>query len=311
MGYRVGQDRNNAGILRRLFGRRGIVDSCGRQAAVLAVSSGKGGTGKSFVASNLAVALSQQGKRVALIDCDFGLGNAHLLMGINPRWTLQHVLSQQVPIENVITETELGPDLIPAGSGISRLADLSENDMFALAHGLEHIAAAYDVLLLDSAAGISPQCLLTLLLAERVLLVTNPEIAALTDAYALIKCLARQPRRPAVSVVVNRVPSPNVGRVTFDKLANVAGKFASYEMHYLGEILDDPRVTQRRLGQPPLLTSHPDCPAARSLVAIASALGAGPDGLGPRDLDARAGMMQRYQTHAAARMRRTSRSNGG
>jgi len=285
--------------LRRLFGRGQSTDSIGREAAVIAITSGKGGTGKSFVSTNMAVALSRAGRRVALVDCDFGLGNAHLLLGVNPRWTLQHVLDQQMAMDEVVISTSFGPSLVPAGSGISRLADLSDTDMLALATGLASLARRYDVLLLDTAAGISPQCLLTLMLAQHVVLVTNPEIAALTDAYALVKCMARQPARPAISVVINRAPRRGLGEVTFEKLANVSSRFASCEMRYLGEIPDDPAVTQRRLGQPPLVDSHPECEAARCIRGVIRELTAAADGLRPRRVGPRDGLVHRCRVHSA------------
>lgn len=297
MGSRISRNGDHDGILRRLFGGRGDAAPGVREAAVIAITSGKGGTGKSFLATNLGVALSQIGRRVTIVDCDFGLGNAHLLLGVNPRITLQHVLGQQLAMSEVVMRTPYGPNLVPAGSGISRLADLSEHQLFLLAQGLGQLAQQSDVLVLDTAAGISPQCLFTLLLCCHVVLVTNPEIAALTDAYALIKCLARQHAHPTVSVIVNRVPRRGLGQLTFDKLANVSRRFAMCEIHYLGEIPDDPGVTQRRLGQPPLLVSDPDCEAARCVKSIIEKLQRFTSGLWPSRSSTPDGLMQRFRVH--------------
>lgn len=289
---RIHEDEND-GILRRLFGRRPSALR-GREAAVIAISSGKGGTGKSFVATNLAVALSRSGRRVLLVDCDFGLGTAHLLLGVNPRLTVQHLLNRQVTIEEVVVATPFGPDLVPAGSGISRLASLSPQEMLVVAESLASLAGAYDVVLLDTAAGISPQGLLTLLLSRQVVLVTNPEIAALTDAYALIKCLARQASPPDIGVIVNRVAARGMGVVTHRKLAHVSGRFVRYEPRYLGEIPDDPDVTQRRLGQPPLIASHPECGAARGIAEVVNALVAAGD-LHPTTGTSGSGLLHRFR----------------
>lgn len=300
---RIPQDGKNDGILQRLFGGRGPVSPDPRGARLIAVSSGKGGTGKSFVATNLAVAMSRADGRVGIVDCDFGLGNAHLLLGVNPRVTLQHVLTRQVPVERALTQTEYGPSLLPAGSGISRLADLSEEEVFVLADALSRIAISHDALVLDTAAGISPQSLMTLLLTQHVVLVTNPEIAALTDAYALIKCLARQPERPTISVIVNRVPSAGMGAVTFDKLSNVSWRFARCEIHYLGEIPDDASVTQRRLGQAPLVSSDPDCETAQCIRNILDELRKFTGGLSPSQAASRDVLMRRCRAHRSARVR--------
>ncbi len=239
---------------------------------VIAVASGKGGTGKSFLVTNLAVALHRSGRRVAVVDCDFGLGNAHLLFGINPRLSMQHLLGGTASVAEVLAATPHGPNLVAGGSGISSLAELDENHFGLLGRSLGVIARSHDVVLLDCAAGLSTQSLLTILAAEHLLLVTNPEIAALTDAYALVKCLARQPRVPDIHLVVNRVPEVGQGRPTFERLAEVTRRFVGRSLHYLGEVAENPGVSHRRLGQPPLIVSHPECVEARSVQAIMHAL---------------------------------------
>jgi flagellar biosynthesis protein FlhG len=125
---------------------------------------------------------------------------------------------------------------------------------------------------MDAAAGISPQSILTLLAAHHVALVTNPEIAALTDAYALIKCLSSHACRPQISVVVNRVTAAGQGQATFQKLADVARRFSHCEIHYLGAIAEEPAVTHQRLNQPPLVVSHPTCHAAQAIFTIQARL---------------------------------------
>lgn len=235
------------------------------EARIVAIASGKGGTGKSFLATNLAIALHRAGRRVGVVDCDFGLGNAHLLFGVNPRLSIYHLLQGLAPPAAVLTPTPHGPGLVAGGSGISSLSDLDERHFAVLARGLGLLARQHDTLLLDCAAGLSPQSLSTILAAEQFIVVTNPEIAALTDAYALIKCLARQQRPPMAHVVVNRVTARGEGRPTFERLAEVARRFAGCTLHYLGEILEDRAVTQRRLGQPPLIVSHPECETSRAI----------------------------------------------
>lgn len=239
-----------------------------REAAVIAFASGKGGTGKSFLVTNAALGLHAAGLRVAVVDCDFGLGNAHLLLGVNPQHSMQHLLDDRVPIQQVLQRTPFGPNLLAGGSGIASLADLDARHMQALGRALGWVASQHDVVLLDCAAGLSPQSLITVLAAQDVVLVTNPEIAALTDAYALIKCLARQGRHPRIQLVVNRVTQPGLGQATFARLAEVSRRFAGCSIHYLGEVPEDPAVTQRRLGQPPLLRSLPECETTKALKQV-------------------------------------------
>jgi flagellar biosynthesis protein FlhG len=238
----------------------------------VAFASGKGGTGKSFLATNAAIALHASGRRVVLIDCDFGLANAHLLFGVNPRYSLQHLLEGGVSVQQVLAATPHGPNLIAGGSGIASLAELDARHMQTLARAMHWLASCHDVVLLDCAAGLAPQSLITVLAAEHVVVVTNPEIAALTDAYALIKCLARQGVHPRVHLAVNRVGQTGLGKVTFERLAEVSRRFAGCEIHFLGEVPEDPSVTQRRLGQPPLLCSAPECATTKAVLAMSRSL---------------------------------------
>ncbi|GAB4138294.1 MAG: MinD/ParA family protein [Planctomycetota bacterium] len=242
------------------------------EALVLAFVSGKGGTGKSFLATNFAIALYRQGLRTCVVDCDFGLGNAHLLFGMNPKLTVQHLLGRQARIEDVVQPTPHGPSLVAGGSGIRGLCEIDDDRLQLFGSSLAWLAARNDVLVLDGPAGLSAQSLMTALVATDVVLVTNPEIAALTDAYALIKCLSRHDPSPAVHVAVNRVSDPGLGRATFERLADVARRFAGRQIHYAGAIPEDSAVTQRRLGQPPLILSHPQCRTSLAVVEMIETL---------------------------------------
>jgi len=244
-----------------------------REGVVVAFASGKGGTGKSFLCTNAALAMHTAGRRVVVVDCDFGLANAHLLFGVTPRYTLQHLLEGRVPIHEVMVTTPYGPTLVAGGSGIASLADLDAGHMREFAKALQWLALHHDVVLLDCAAGLSPQALITVLAAQQVVVVTNPEIAALTDAYALIKCLARQLGTPKLVLAVNRVAQVGLGRATFDRLAEVSRRFAGCDIQYLGEVPEDPMVTQRRLGQPPLLRSMPECTTTKAVLTMFELLG--------------------------------------
>jgi len=239
---------------------------------VVAFASGKGGTGKSFLTTNVAIGLHQRGQRVAVVDCDFGLANAHLLFGATPRYSMQHLLGGQRTVHDVLCRTPYGPSLIAGGSGISSLAELGAKHMQMLARALSQVAERFDVILIDCAAGLAPQSMITVLAAQHVVMVTNPEIAALTDAYAVIKCLSRQVERPDVQLVVNRATSAQLGRATFERLSEVSHRFASLSIHYLGAVPEDPAVSHRRLGQDPMLKGKPDCETSKALNLLVTGL---------------------------------------
>lgn len=265
--------RPGRSLLRRLLRRLEPVDAArGREGVVVAVASGKGGTGKSFLTTNLAIGLHQRGRRVAVVDCDFGLANAHLLFGTNPRYSMQHLLDGQQPVQHVLAATPHGPSLIAGGSGVASLAELDARHMQMLARALQWVASSHDVVLLDCAAGLAPQSMIPVLAAQHVVMVTNPEIAALTDAYAVIKCLSRQSDCPRVHLVVNRVADLGLGPATFDRLAEVSRRFAGLPIHYLGEVPEDPAVSHRRLGQAPLLLSMPECTTTRAIRGLLTPL---------------------------------------
>lgn len=267
------------------------------EACSIAIASGKGGTGKSFFASNLAVVLHQQQKRVTLADCDFGLACNHLLMGVTPTMTSHHFLTGQAQLQDICITTPSGPTLVPGSSGIMQLAELSDRQLLTLSQMFADVASTEDVMLMDIGAGIAPQNILTLLAADHVILVTHRELAALTDAYAVIKNCVRQRPDIRISIVINRVVHEGQGQPTFDKLAKVAHKHTGIDLNYLGEIPEDPTVTQRRLGQQPLTVTDPDGPAASAILRIAKRLGEIAHPLAPRPVNEDDGIRSRFQRH--------------
>lgn len=257
-------ERSERGFLRRLLRLRPSTVPR-REAAVVAFASGKGGTGKSFLTTNVAIGLHRRGLRVAVIDCDFGLANAHLLFGVSPKRSMQHLLDGQHTVDEVLVETDFGPSLVAGGSGLTSLAELGSRHMQMLASAFDQLARRFDVLLIDCAAGLSPQSMITVLAAQHVVLVTNPEIAALTDAYAVIKCVSRQPERPEVHLAVNRVEDACVGRASYERMLDVSRRFANLPIHYLGAIPEDASVSHRRLGQAPILAKEQGCETSGAL----------------------------------------------
>jgi flagellar biosynthesis protein FlhG len=298
---RSGLGPRGQGLFERLFGTSRTTtqpapEAC-REAPVVAIASGKGGTGKSFVSTSLAVGLHRAGHRTTLVDCDFGLACDHLLLGVKPGTHLQHVVQGRLPVGDVRVQTEHGPGLVPGVTGVRQMKQLQDHEMRQFGEALGQLAAEDDCVLLDTGAGLSPQTVLTLCAADHVVLVTQPEIAALTDAYAVLKTLAQVRSDVSLSVIVNRVIEDGHGEATFEKLQDVAARNTGVELTFLGSIPDDPLVTQRRLGQPPLVVSHPEHPTAVRVLEIADHMARLFGPLGPRERAPGQGVAPRLLAH--------------
>lgn len=285
------------GLFGRLFdGLRGVAPPR-LEAATVAIASGKGGTGKSFLATSLAVLLHQKGLRTTLVDCDFGMACDHLLLGVKPTVTLQHLLAGQATLEQALVATSVGPRLLPGASGVRRLATPSDKELLAFARELGVLAQREDLLLLDCGAGIGSATVLTMLAADHVVLVTQPEIAALVDAYAMIKSLAQLRKDAQCFIVVNRALQPGRGELAFQRLTEVARQHVGVRLHYLGELPDDPSVMQHRLGQLPLVAVDAAAPMSRALAGMAERLLQLGGGLRAREVAADQGVEARFRQH--------------
>ncbi|HKY32184.1 MAG TPA: P-loop NTPase [Candidatus Polarisedimenticolia bacterium] len=248
---------------------------------VVAVASGKGGTGKSILTSNLGVLLSPA-SRVAVLDADFALANAHILLDLSPRFTAAHLITGQRTLSEVAMEGPRGMRLIPGGSGVPELAAMSRASLGRLAERLAPLEEAADLLLIDMPSGIDRQTLLFLHCADQVLVVTTEDVTALTDAYALIKTLLA--RRPAatLAVVVNRARSYAGGLEAFQRIAHVARKFLGRELVLGGIVPFDESIEDSVAARVPVCLHRPDSPAARALASLAARLGTF-HGTAPRD----------------------------
>lgn len=285
------------GLFGRLLGSVRAAPVARAEAFSIAIASGKGGTGKSFVATSLAVLLHRAGRRTTLVDCDFGLAADHLLLGVKPVNSLQQLLSGKASLQQTLIDTPCGPRLLPGASGVRKLAAMTDKEMLHFARELGAVASDNDVVLMDVGAGISPAVLLTMLAADVIVLVTQPEIAALVDAYAVVKCVAQLRKDAKFCVLVNRVQSPGRGEQAFKKLTEVSRQHVGISLHYLGEVLDDPRVGQHRLGQLPLVVTEPDASTSRALLAVTTRLEQLVGPLARRSIDGESGIEARFRRH--------------
>ena len=246
---------------------------------ILAVTSGKGGVGKTNVVINLAASLARFGHRVGIIDADFGLGNIDVLLGLTPAFHVGHVLTGEKNITDIAIQGPLGVRIIPAGSGIRELTALNAVQWRRFHKIIQAVSAELDFLLIDTAAGISDNVVDLLQLAERVLVVTSYDPAAIVDAYAMIKILTTAERKRDIGIVVNATRDADEAGVVFRQLDIAATKFLDRSLRFDGYIVSDPGVREAVLGQRPIVDHLPQSPASRCFRILASRLaGFTPDG---------------------------------
>lgn len=239
---------------------------------VIAITSGKGGVGKTHVVVNLAIALRRAGQRVAIFDADFGLANVDVFLGLTPTFHLGHVIEGTLPLKSIILEGPEGIHIIPASSGIQELTDLSEVKRSQLLFQLRQVVDSYDFILIDTAAGISNNVIRFLIPSRRVIVVVAPEPTAIVDAYALIKVLLRRDRKKEVLILVNFVQDKAEAEEVFQQLARVVERFLGQKVQWLGFVPKDEKVSQSVRRQQPLLISHPKTLVSRCFVRIADTL---------------------------------------
>jgi flagellar biosynthesis protein FlhG len=244
---------------------------------VITVTSGKGGVGKTNVVANLAVGLARAGKRVLVLDADLGLSNIDVLLGLVPRYTLEHVLCGSHHLSDIIIQGPAGIQVLPAGSGLPQLTSLTDSQQLLLQTELEHVAVTVDVLLIDTGAGVSPNVTYFASAAQETIVVISPEPTSLTDAYALMKVLSRQHRERRFKVLVNMVKSQREATQTFRKLDVAAERFLSISLEYLGFIPLDDYLPMAVIEQKAVTERFPCSPASLAFVQLAKKVAAWPD----------------------------------
>ncbi len=239
---------------------------------VIAVTSGKGGVGKTQVSSNLAVALARAGKRVLLMDADLGLASLDLALGVSPRHDLLSVLTGERALDEILVDCPAGVQLIPACPGRYDVANLDAGQRAALWDLVVEVAQDFDVLIIDTGAGIGSNAVGFASYADDVLLVTTPDPTSLRDAYAMAKVLHRRAGRDKIHVVANQVQSEREGAEIHDRMNGIVRRFLMLELAYLGAIPRDDMVRECvALGQPVVLR-HPASLAARAMETLARRL---------------------------------------
>ncbi|GAB6177684.1 hypothetical protein JCM16814_25750 [Desulfobaculum senezii] len=236
---------------------------------ILSIASGKGGVGKTNVTVNLAWALGEMGHSVCILDADLGLSNVDILLGIQPRHTLEDVLFDDLPMRDAIMPVGPGVDLISGASGVPRLAELTRPMRKRLVTQCATLGS-YDYIIIDNSPGITAQVTSLCLSAKDVILVVNPEATSITDAYALTKVLSREGLWWMPRILVNRARSAKQARLIFEKLRATAGQRLGLNCSFLGHIPEDRSIASASAFQRPLMETHPGSNAAMALRNVAS-----------------------------------------
>jgi flagellar biosynthesis protein FlhG len=239
-------------------GAQNTARPAGHKTRIIAVTSGKGGVGKTNIAVNMAIAYAQLGKKVILIDADLGMANVNVLLNIVPNANLLHVINQQRKMSEIVLETDYGIKFIAGANGFSRIANLNEKELQYFVEEFLTLSNA-DIIIIDTAAGISNNVLSFVAAADEVFVITTPEPTAITDAYGIIKIIATELHNTNISMklLVNRVQSADEGRKISDRIINIAAQFLNHKVDYLGFIYDDPAVTASVIRQKPWLVASP------------------------------------------------------
>ena len=240
-----------------------------RPVQVIGVASGKGGVGKTNVSVNLSVALAQGGRQVMLMDADLGLANVDVLLGLQPRSNLSHVLNGEIGLEETLIEGPAGISIVPAASGVARMADLDPAQHVGIIRAFSEMRQPVDVLVVDTAAGLHDSVISFCRAVQEVLVVVCDEPASITDAYALIKVLSRDHGISRIRVLANMVRGAEEGRALFRKLTAVCDRFLDVTLDHAGSVPYDEYLRKAVQRQKAVTEAYPGSPSAKAFKELA------------------------------------------
>ena len=249
---------------------------------VLAVTSGKGGVGKTAVVANTAVLLAQMGKRVLILDADLGLANIDVVFGLAPGKNLTHFFSEEMELDEIMADGPAGIKILPAGSGVQRFTRLDSRQKMRLLEALDSMHNDFDIVLIDTEAGISENVTYFNTAAQEILVVTTPEPTAITDAYALMKLLSTQYHEKHFNLIANCVRSEEEGMDVFRKLTMVADRYLDISIEYLGSIPTDPQMVDAIRQQQVIVELFPTSKISQAFDSLARTIADEPRHMEPK-----------------------------
>lgn len=239
-----------------------------RPVKIIAVSSGKGGVGKTNVSANLAISMARQGKEVILMDADLGLANVDVLLGLNTEYDLSHVMKGERTLEEIIVSGPSGIKVIPASTGISEMANISQAEQMGLINAFNDLNIAVDVMIIDTGAGISSSVVNFCGASQDVIVVVHDEPASITDAYAFIKVMSRQHNVSRFHILANMTQNAREGRELFVKLSKATDRFLDVVLNFMGAIPYDEKLRKSIQYQKAVIEAFPNSPSAMALKRI-------------------------------------------
>lgn len=249
---------------------------------VFAITSGKGGVGKTAVVANLAVLLARMGKRVLILDADLGLANIDVVFGLAPGHNLNHFFSGEQGLEAILTDGPEGIKILPAGSGVQRFTRLDTQQKMRLLEALDVMNNDFDFVLIDTEAGISENVTYFTTAAQEILVVTTPEPTAITDAYALMKLLSNQYHEKHFNLIVNFIKGEDEALDVYRKLTMVANRYLDISIDYIGSIPRDKMMVDAIRKQQVLVQLYPESKTANAFEALARTIVQEPQTIEPK-----------------------------
>jgi len=234
----------------------------------IAITSGKGGVGKTNIATNLGISIAAQNKRVGIIDADLGLANIDVILKLKPGYNIEHVIAGKKTLKEIFIKGPAGLVIIPAGSGRLSLANLPDVDRDRLIREFAECTSDFDVMFIDTGAGISSNVIDFVLTAQEVIVITTPEPTAITDAYAMIKIISQQ-KKASIGIIVNMVADLRQAKDVAERIIMAAKHHINASAHFVGHILTDTAVSDAILAQQPLVFKYPESSAARCINILA------------------------------------------